>query len=74
MDADLPPDTVPARLRLPPFSVRVYDHAGLMAAADVVEGSDLEAGMVRLLADRHVNHLHVHVAKPGGFACRADRA
>lgn len=74
MDADLPPDTVPALLRLRPLSVRAYDHAGLMAAADVVEGRDLEAAIVRLLADRHVSHLHVHFAKPGCFACRVDRA
>jgi len=65
---------VPAMLRHRLLSVRAYDEAGMMRAADVVNGSELEAAVQRLFADPAVAYLHVHNAKPGCFNCSVLRA
>jgi hypothetical protein len=65
---------VPPLLRHRLLSVRAYRADGMMAGADVVEGTGLEAAFSRLFADPAVSYLHVHNAKPGCFVCRVDRA
>lgn len=67
-------DEVPVMLRSRTLSLRAYDQGSLMIAADLVEGSDLESGVERLLADPRAAYLHVHFARPGCYACRVDRA
>lgn len=67
------PGEVPELLRLRPLSVRAYDSASLMVAADVVDGRELEGAVERLFADSGVAFLHVHFARPGCYACRVDR-
>jgi hypothetical protein len=69
-----PVNEVPAMLRSRLLSVRAYDRAAMMVAAEVVEGRDLEAAVDRLFADPDVGELHVHNAKPGCFDCRIERA
>jgi hypothetical protein len=56
------------------LSVRAYDAAAMMAAAEVVKGSELEASIWRLLADERVSYLHIHNAGPGCYNCRVVRA
>ena len=45
-----------------------------MVDADVVEGSDAEAVIERLLSDPEIAYIHAHYAKPGCYAARIDRA
>ena len=68
------PGEVPLLFRHRLLSLRGYDHAGMMVAAEVVEGTELEPVLHRLLSEKAVDYLHVHNAKPGCFACRVERA
>lgn len=65
---------VPELVRSRLLSVRGYDREGIMVAADVTEGSALEACVARLFTDDRVDYLHLHNAKPGCYSCRVDRA
>jgi len=56
------------------LSVRAYDDADMMVAADVAEGREAGPLLESLLARPDVKYLHVHFAKRGCFACRIDRA
>ncbi len=65
---------------LPPYltrrllSVRAYDDADLMVAAEVVEGAAAAPLFEQLLERPDVSYLHVHFAKRGCYACRVQRA
>ena len=64
---------------LPPYltrrilSVRAYDSKDDMVEADVVEGAVAAPLIERFLARADVSYLHLHFAKRGCYACRADR-
>lgn len=73
-EAHLAVNEVPDVLRTRLLSVRGFDHEGMMTAADVVQGLEVEPLIERMLADPNVAYLHVHNAKPGCFAARVDRA
>jgi hypothetical protein len=68
------PNEIPLMFRHRLLSVRAYDRAALLVAADVVQGETLEAMIRRLLEDPQVSYLHVHNAKPGCFNSRVERA
>lgn len=63
------PEVVHGRL----LSLRAYNAKGLMRAAEVFEGHELEEQIQRLFADEKVTYLHVHNARPGCYSCRVDR-
>ena len=65
---------IPTMLRCRLLSIRAYDAASMMVGADVVNGSDLEEHIWRLLGDKRVEYLHVHNARPGCYNCRVERA
>jgi len=65
---------VPHDMRRRLYSVRGYDEAGMMIDADVSEGGVIEALIERLFADERISYLHLHHARRGCYACRADRA
>lgn len=65
---------LPSYLTLRLLSVRAYDDADMMVAAEVVEGRDAAPLFGQLLARPDVRYLHVHFAKRGCYACRVDRA
>ncbi|HYK54610.1 MAG TPA: DUF1203 domain-containing protein [Candidatus Eremiobacteraceae bacterium] len=67
-------DRVPPALRPRVLSVRAFDAIGMMIDADVVEGSELEALIGRLFAEKNAAYLHVHNAKRGCFAACVERA
>jgi len=67
-------DEVPAMLRTRALSLRGFDDNGMMTAADVVDGSELEAAIAEMFADPATCYLHAHFAKPGCYAARIDRA
>jgi hypothetical protein len=64
---------LPAYLTRRLLSVRAYDDADMMVAADVVEGCEAGPLFESLLARPEVAYLHVHFAKRGCFACRVER-
>jgi len=65
---------IPAMLRHRLLSIRGYDTAAMMVAAEVVNGSDLEDTIRRLFANEQVSYLHIHNARPGCYNCRVVRA
>ena len=65
---------VPAMLRSRLLSLRAFDNDGMMTDADVVEGRELEAAIERLFADERAAYLHAHIARPGCYVARIDRA
>lgn len=64
---------VPVMFRHRVLSLRGYSAEGMMAAAKVVQGTELEAAIAELFAEREVAYLHVHNAGPGCFNCRVER-
>lgn len=56
------------------LSIRAYDEHGWMHAAEVVEGTTLEAAIVGFFERNEIAYLHIHNARPGCYACRVDRA
>lgn len=56
------------------LSVRGYDAAAMLLAADVVRGSELDGAIGSLFADRRIAYLHIHNAKPGCYNCSVIRA
>jgi hypothetical protein len=67
-------DQVPVQLRKRLLSLRAYDGAAMMIAADVSDGAELEALIARLFEDPRAAYLHVHFARQGCYAARVDRA
>jgi len=67
-------DCVPDMLRRRLLSLRAYDAAGMMADADVCEGRDIEGVISRLFADPRTAYIHAHIARPGCYAARIERA
>lgn len=65
---------VPAQLRTRLLSLRAYDPRGMMVWADVVPGTEVEAGLAALFAIERTAYIHIHYAKPGCYACRVERA
>ena len=63
---------VPQSLALRLISIRAFDEAHDMVAADVVDGADLAAAIPDMLSREGVAYLHLHNAKPGCFAARVD--
>ncbi|AIF48736.1 DUF1203 domain-containing protein [Dyella japonica] len=67
-------DDVPDQLRRRLLSVRGFDVQGMLRDADVAQGTALEPVIDRLFADEQIAYLHIHMAKPGCYAARVDRA
>ena len=64
----------PEVLRSRTLSLRAFDHRSMIVAADLVEGEGLGPALDRLLADPAAAYVHIHYAKFGCYAARADRA
>lgn len=73
-EAALEVNEVPALLRPRLLSLRAFDGRGMLRAADVLPGTDIERGIEEMLANTAVEYLHIHYAKPGCYAARLDRA
>jgi len=67
-------DEIPAMLRKRLLSVRGFDAQHMLTAADVVEGTALEAAIEKFFAQPETAYLHLHFAKPGCYAARVERA
>lgn len=67
-------DQVPEQLQRRLLSVRGFDAKGMMLDADVVEGKVLEPLIARLFANARIDYLQIHIARPGCYAARVERA
>ena len=67
-------DAIPEQLRKRTLAVRAFDQDGMMVERELVEGTELESAIERLLALPSAAYLHVHFAAPGCYAARIDRA
>jgi len=67
-------DEVPELFRVRMLSLRAFDNDGMIVTADLCEGKQLEAALETQLALRTVAYVHIHYAKFGCYAARADRA
>ncbi|WP_369916327.1 DUF1203 domain-containing protein [Xanthomonas sp. NCPPB 3005] len=71
--ATVAPGQVPDAIRRRLISLRGYDAADMMVAADVHAGETIAAAIVQAFADPQVRYLHLHNARQGCFACRVER-
>jgi hypothetical protein len=67
-------DEVPRALRSRVLSLRAFDAAHYMIAADLVDGRESETLIERLFTNPEVAYIHAHYAKWGCYAARIDRA
>lgn len=56
------------------LSLRAYDSEGMMIAAKVVRGTELEQAIVEHFETREVEYQHIHNASVGCFDCAVRRA
>jgi hypothetical protein len=73
-EADLAKDQVPVLFRHRVMSLRAFSDEGMMLAAEVAPGAELEPVIDRLLATPGAAYLHAHYAGMGCYAARIDRA
>ena len=66
--------TVPDQLRRRTLAARAFDDRGMLVGAELVEGTELEPAMERLLAQSDAAYLHLHYARAGCYAARVARA
>lgn len=65
---------IPEPLLIRTLSLRAFDAEAMMVGVDLVEGGDLGPALERLLAEPAAAYVHIHYAKAGCYAARADRA
>lgn len=67
------PGEMPPALASRTLSLRGFDDAGMLVAADLAEGRAAAETIERLLADPAIAFLHAHYARFGCYAARIDR-
>ena len=67
-------DEVPPALRPRTLSLRAFAADHMMVDADIVEGTEVEGLIEKLLANPEVAYLQAHFAKRGCYAARIERA
>ena len=72
--ARLATNETPEQLTSRTLSLRAFDDQAMIVGADLVEGCDLAPALEKLLADPAAAYVHIHFAKFGCYAARADRA
>jgi hypothetical protein len=73
-EAELAPGEVPEVLRRRTLSLRGFTETGIMQSADFTEGPELATALATMFANSEISYAHIHNAKPGCYAARADRA
>lgn len=64
---------VPDVLRSRAISLRGFDAEHMLVAADLADGTLLEAAIDAMIGDPRVSYVHLHYAKAGCYAARAVR-
>jgi hypothetical protein len=67
-------DEVPHLFRSRMLSLRAFNDAGMIVGGELIDGTELGAGIDTLLRNPAAAYLHIHYAKFGCYAARADRA
>ena len=67
------PDEVPGMLAKRILSLRAFDKHDMLCDADLAEGNQIAPTIDRLFSNDEVAYIHLHFAKPGCYAARADR-
>ena len=73
VQATLKANEVPVVFHLRTLSLRAFDKAGMLIAADLTDGVALEIAIEKLFEEPRVAYIHIHYAKPGCYAARVDR-
>jgi hypothetical protein len=73
-NSELKTNEIPKMLRLRLLSVRGYDAEGMMLAAEVTQGTELEFSISNQFDNECVQYIHIHNANPGCFNCAVYRA
>lgn len=68
------PGEIPEVLSSRLISLRVFDEAHMMIAADVLDGTRLAEAMGQHFDNPNAAYIHLHNAKPGCFAASVTRA
>jgi hypothetical protein len=71
--AVLAPGVVPPYVARRLMSVRAYDAADRMVAAEVCDGAGVATVIEQMFADAGVAFIHLHNARRGCFSCRVER-
>lgn len=72
--AKLDDGEIPALFKARPQSIRAFDRAHMMIAADVAQGQKLHNAIIEMFSDPNVQYLHLHNAKPGCYNATVLRA
>jgi hypothetical protein len=67
------PGEVPEQFMNRALSLRAFDDQAMIVGADLVEGEKLGKALDNLLANPAAAYVHIHYAKFGCYAARADR-
>lgn len=67
-------DEIPEVMRVYLQSLRAFDADGMMVAAEVAMGDEVEPTIERLFENPRTAYIHAHNAKQGCYAGRIDRA
>lgn len=67
-------DEIPEVMHRRVISLRAFDAAHAMHAAELAEGDAIAPAIRRLLADPLVDYIHAHYAVRGCYAARIERA
>ncbi len=71
--AELAIGEVPQALRARVLSLRAFDKNAMMITADLCDGDRVEKVLRTQLSNSSIAYVHIHFAKFGCYACRADR-
>jgi hypothetical protein len=64
---------VPAIFRTRVLSLRGFDAKGMLIAADLADGTNLETAIEAMFQNSQVDYIHIHFAKPGCYAATCRR-
>lgn len=67
-------DEIPQQLRKRLLSLRGYDAQGMLRAAEIADGREIETGLEAMFAIDDVAYIHLHFARPGCYAALVERA
>jgi hypothetical protein len=66
-------DALPGMLARRLLSLRAYDQAWMMVAAEVAQGVDIDAWLTARFRDPSVHVVHLHTARRGCYMAAAER-
>jgi hypothetical protein len=66
-------DEVPRQFMNRALSLRAFNDHAMIVGADLVAGEELGGALEKLLANPEAAYVHIHYAKFGCYAARADR-